>query len=307
MKKRKFLLGLLAVSAIFGLASCAKEFTVSFETDGGSTVEAVIVTKNDALAIPETPTKGGYTFEGWYFDEALTQPVDFSSFVVEGNVTLYAKWSLNSYTVNFDTMGGSEVASQVVKHGESVQLPVAPTKEGYQFVGWYSKNDYSEVYANDAIKANTTLYAKWRSALRYAGTFEGEGKYNAENGTYTFTIQLELWGRVRIVYNNQVLSMDDEELLVSGAFTNNNQAPWTTELYCDIPDETSQEVDWTTLINSCNNPVKYVITYDPAGHTLDIQAEEILPAKPEIPTEGFYYEVYDNYKAFVTGGTIAAS
>ena len=167
-------------------------------------------------------------------------------------------------------------------------------------INWYLKKDYSKVYANDLIKSNTTLYAKWRSALRYAGSAEGEGKYNPD-GTYSFTVQLQLWGRVRIVYNGDLLSMDDEDLTVTGAFTSANQAPWTPELYCDVPDESSTEVDWTTLINSCANPVDYTFTYNPKDHSLDIQAKEILPAIPEVPAEGFYLEVYNNNKAFESG------
>ena len=337
MKKTRFLLCLLLVSAMFLLVSCDEnkteapkeetpvvqptvetpeptptpetpepvKYTVTFETNGGSKISAVEVLENSGITEPESPTKDGHDFGGWYLDTELTQAVNFETLKVTANTTLYAKWDVRSYTVSFNTMGGSEIAEATVEYGKAVTIPANPTKEGYDFAGWYLKKDYSKPYANDLIKANTTLYAKWRSALRYAGTFEGEGKYEAD-GTYTFTVQLQMWGRVRIVYNGELLSMDDEDLTVTGAFVSENQAPWTPELYCDVPDEFSTEVDWTTLINSCSNPVNYTFTYDPKDHSLDIAAEEILPAKPDVPTEGLYVELYDNSKAFVDGYTLDA-
>ena len=328
MKKRNFLLCLLVTGVVVLLTACtfnvpgvgdvtievpsiddilgdlgigsteASGYTVTFETNGGSEI-APVVTK-DSIEEPEIPVKEGHNFIGWFKDEELTDAVDFANLEVSSDMTLYAKWEVQTYTVKFDTMGGSEVEEITVEYGNPVAIPANPTKEGYDFAGWYLKKDYSKVYANDLIKSNTTLYAKWRSALRYAGSAEGEGKYNPD-GTYSFTVQLQLWGRVRIVYNGDLLSMDDEDLTVTGAFTSANQAPWTPELYCDVPDESSTEVDWTTLINSCANPVDYTFTYNPKDHSLDIQAKEILPAIPEVPAEGFYLEVYNNNKAFESG------
>ena len=68
------------------------QYTVDFETNGGSTVTSQKVT-NDTLATrPVDPTKAGYIFTGWYKDIALTIPWDFSKDVVKSNITLYAHW-----------------------------------------------------------------------------------------------------------------------------------------------------------------------------------------------------------------------
>ena len=304
MRKTKFLVCLLVVLTAFLLVACTnnKTYTISFETNGGEKIESVVIEGDGTLQAPAEPKKEGHKFLGWFLDEACEQPVtDFSALKFEADTTLYAKWQINTYTVTFNTVGGSAVDNQTVEHGKAVAIPANPTKEGYEFAGWYLKQDYSKAYANDLIKADTTLYARWRSALRYAGSFDGEGKYDSETGAYTFTVQLQLWGRIRLAYKGELLSMDDEDLTVTGAFTSANQAPWTPELYCDVPDETSTEIDWTTLINSCANPVNYTFTYNPTDHSLDIQAEEILPAIPEVPAEGLYIELYDNNKAFVEG------
>lgn len=72
---------------------------VSFDSNGGSQVEQVTVNFSSYLTRPADPTWAGHTFLGWYKDQALTQPWDFDTDVVTGNITLYAGWSLNTYSV----------------------------------------------------------------------------------------------------------------------------------------------------------------------------------------------------------------
>ena len=72
---------------------------VSFDSNGGSQVAQVTADYNNKLTRPADPTWAEHTFLGWYKDPALTQPWDFDNDVVTGNITLYAKWSLNTYSV----------------------------------------------------------------------------------------------------------------------------------------------------------------------------------------------------------------
>ena len=75
-----------------GGASLAPLFyTITFETDGGSSVSSAIVTNNAKVTEPEAPAKEGCTFGGWYTDAELTEKYDFDSKVTK-NFTLYAKW-----------------------------------------------------------------------------------------------------------------------------------------------------------------------------------------------------------------------
>ena len=94
---------LLAIGMIF--TSCGdkdptKQFTVTFETDGGSAIESQLVEDGDTATKPENPTKDGYEFEGWFTDSAFTQEFDFEA-EITADVTVYAKWKMNTvyYTV----------------------------------------------------------------------------------------------------------------------------------------------------------------------------------------------------------------
>ena len=68
------------------------EYTVTFESNGGSSVESQTVKYSEKVAKPEDPTREGYTFDGWYSDSSLTKLWDFDT-VITGNITLYAKWT----------------------------------------------------------------------------------------------------------------------------------------------------------------------------------------------------------------------
>ncbi|MBR2894172.1 MAG: InlB B-repeat-containing protein, partial [Oscillospiraceae bacterium] len=126
-----------------------RTFTVTFESNGGTSVEKQEVTENGKAAEPTAPTKDGYEFLGWYV-EGAEEKYDFDT-PVTGNLTLTAKWEQsqtpdpepdpdpepepepepNTFTVTFDTDGGSAVAEQNVEEGGTVNVPIAPTKAGY--------------------------------------------------------------------------------------------------------------------------------------------------------------------------------
>ncbi|MEK4387210.1 InlB B-repeat-containing protein [Solibacillus sp. FSL W7-1464] len=151
----------------------ANAYTVKFNANGGSAVADQRIGYNGKIASPATPTQPGYAFAGWYKDAAFSTAWDFNADVVTGNTTLYAKWSNiggggegssnYTYTLSFMTNEGTAVAAQSIAHGKKATQPVPPTKVGYTFAGWYKeaafKNEW--FFAEDTIKENTTLYAKW--------------------------------------------------------------------------------------------------------------------------------------------------
>ena len=146
------------------------EYTVSFDSNGGSYVAPITVVSGSAISQPVAPIRDGYTFTGWYTDLGCTQAYVWSS-VVNGNVTLYAGWTQNTpvipdeptrYTVSFNTNGGSYVASQTVDSGSFAIEPVAPVRDGYTFTGWYTDPGCTQAYVwSSVVNGNVTLYAGW--------------------------------------------------------------------------------------------------------------------------------------------------
>ncbi|NUU62475.1 InlB B-repeat-containing protein, partial [Paenibacillus agri] len=106
--------------------------TVSFDVDGGTSVDPIREEVGKLIIKPTSPTKSGYAFAGWYKDAQFSQAWDFGVDTVPGNnITLYAKWDINQYKVNYDSNGGSAVVSETVEYGKKVVEPAAPTKSGY--------------------------------------------------------------------------------------------------------------------------------------------------------------------------------
>ena len=143
------------------LQSTAK-YEVGFDTKGGSIVFSQVVDEGECLEKPDDPTRNGYLFKGWYKDEAYTQLWDFASDKVTKAFILYARWS-TLYTINFNAMGGSEVVSQTVEEGTSIQKPADPVRTGYTFKGWYQDEACTQIwnFTSERPTSNITLYAKW--------------------------------------------------------------------------------------------------------------------------------------------------
>jgi uncharacterized repeat protein (TIGR02543 family) len=143
----------------FNLNLFAKwQHSINFETNGGSIVLPIIQDSGTLLVAPNDPAKEGYTFSGWYSDEALTTIYMFTT-MPDQNITLYAKWQ---NTISFETNGGSDVATITQDSGIEVSAPSVPTTEGYTFSGWYSEETFVTIYTfTNMPSQNITLYAKW--------------------------------------------------------------------------------------------------------------------------------------------------
>ena len=141
-------------------AEGAKKYTVKFDTAGGEPIDSLNVEEGKKIDTVPTPTKSGYTFEGWYYNETK---YDFTTPVTK-NITLTAKWTkkeaVTKYTVKFDTAGGSKVDSKTVEAGKTVAKPTDPKKAGHVFIGWY--NGSKEFDFKTKITQNLTLTAKWK-------------------------------------------------------------------------------------------------------------------------------------------------
>ncbi|EAD6034930.1 class 1 internalin InlG, partial [Listeria monocytogenes] len=136
-------------------------YITTFDVDGTTTTENVVV--DTLITEPAEPTKEGYTFSGWYDAETGGNEWDFAVDKMPAtNMTLYAQFTINSYTATFDVDG--ETTNQKVDYQALLQEPTAPTKDGYTFVGWYDAKTGGTEWDFATSKMPTsdiTLYARF--------------------------------------------------------------------------------------------------------------------------------------------------
>ncbi len=139
-------------------------YIVEFDENGGSSVENLVLEKDDKISSPPFTEKEGYQFLGWCVDSTLTTYYEFGS-EVDKSMTLYAKWlsldDLQHCYITFETNGGTEVERLRVMEGESF-VPPTTTRQGYDFLGWFLDDDLTMAYPQGSIvTSDFTLYAKW--------------------------------------------------------------------------------------------------------------------------------------------------
>lgn len=165
------LVGLMFTGCKPNPAPESNSFTVTFDSDGGTEVAAQTVKEGACAERPEAPSKEGYNFYDWYAPDSETA-FDFAT-PITADITLKAKWVVISYTVTFNSNGGSDVAPVIVDFGNKVTKPTDPVKDGLYFAGWYEDADFTKKFNFDtAISGDITLYAKWSTDPVYLITLK---------------------------------------------------------------------------------------------------------------------------------------
>ena len=136
------------------------QYTIAFDTNGGSEIAPITQDYGTAITAPADPTRKGYTFKGWDKEIPETMPAD--------NITVKAQWEINQYTIAFDTNGGSEIAPITQDYGTEITAPDNPTRKGYTFKGW--DKEISETMPAD----NITVKAQWE-INQYTIAFDTNG------------------------------------------------------------------------------------------------------------------------------------
>ena len=136
------------------------QYTITFDTSGGSTVSSITQDYGSTVVKPLDPIKEGYTFTGWEPEIPDTIP--------SSNITIKAKWSVNKYTITFDSDGGSAVPPITLDYGSVVIAPINPTRVGYTFNGW-DKEIPSTMPSSDS-----NIKALWK-INKYTITFDTNG------------------------------------------------------------------------------------------------------------------------------------
>ncbi|WP_370739981.1 InlB B-repeat-containing protein [Ruminococcus sp.] len=121
------------------------QYTISFDTNGGSEIAPITQDYGTKITAPADPTRKGYTFKGWDKEIPKTMPAE--------NMTVKAQWEINRYTITFDTAGGSEIAPITQDYGTNITAPANPTRKGYTFKGWDKEIPETMPAENITVKA----------------------------------------------------------------------------------------------------------------------------------------------------------
>jgi uncharacterized repeat protein (TIGR02543 family) len=99
----------------------------------------------------------------WYSDQGLNTIFSFSGTMPAQNLIVYAKWTVNQYTITYEVNGGSEINPDILNFGTNLTTPTEPTKPGHTFVGWYVDQGLTNLFnfSTSMPSENITLYAKW--------------------------------------------------------------------------------------------------------------------------------------------------
>ena len=252
--------------------------------------------KKNVLPLPEPPTKEGYTFTGWFLDEDCTIPYEGTT--ITEDTVLYAGWKINTYTVTFDSDGGSSVSNQTVDWNTSAQL-TTPTKTGHTFVGWFLPS--GEQYTNQPIKSATTLKAKWK-ANTYTVTFNSDGGSAVENKTVEYGKSVTLTSPTKTGFDFVGWFLPSGDKYINQAITDNVtlMAKWeikTFKVTFIVDGEIYREmtVDYgTTLVDVANKAEvssKNILSYkyvDESIPTTDLGSMKVvgdIEVKANAPTE----------------------
>ena len=164
-------------------------YKISFDSNGGSKVLDIVAESGIEIAKPTDPTKEGYKFVGWYLEEKEYK----FNLMPEKNITLVAKWEevvipVTKYTITLDVNGGNVLSSNTItgEKGSAISLP-NPTKEGYNFLGWYKGEVKFE--ETSMPEKNITLVAKWEEVVipvtKYTITLDVNGGNALSTNTIT--------------------------------------------------------------------------------------------------------------------------
>ncbi len=244
---------ILVLTLLFAVSCGDKTVTVTFDSDGGTPVEAQEVKIGEFAKEPEIPTKEGYKFSGWYLG---LDKWNFDLYAVGADMTLKAKWNTDC-TVTFDSNGGTAVKEQVLAKDSLVSEPNAPKREGYEFLGWYN-GEIKWDFKNEPITKDVTLKAHWLKLHQV--TFDTDG------GTLV---------SIQTIRDGEPVSLPDaptkEGFVFSAWYYGEEAWDFASELTSDI----TLKAVWTPV---------YTVSFYPDGGTDTPKQSVIRGEKASIPT-----------------------
>lgn len=230
------------------------------------------------ITLMDAPTNmgEGYEFLGWYTDPELmnlTNPVEDGYEMPATDLTLYAKWERKDLLVQFDSQGGSPVESQSVAYNTSAEEPQEPTRAGYRFMGWYTKEVGGERWTFDRLVAeDTILYARWESV-----------------GTAPYTINHIIQGAKTPFYQETGISSVGDTIYAKVLLPQSEHYPNNIYLVSEIASRTmvlsAEEENTVTFVYQQVEETTYTVSYLEEGTNEPLAKDKQVSTRASVVTE----------------------
>ena len=285
----------------------SKTYSVTLNTNGGTIKSGNVTnyTYGEGAALPTDVEKSGYTFAGWYDNEELTgSAVAAISDTDYGDKTYYARWTSKTYSITFNTDGGTIKGNYVTgySYGEGAVLPTDVEKSGYTFAGWYDNEELTGSAAtaiSNTEYGDKTYYAKW-TANTYSVKLHLNGG-NLADGVSDITAY---------TYGNSIELPDRSEIVRSGYMFSGWYADegFKDGPYTEISSTDSGNKEFYARWTMYNIPNTHAITViDPANGSLKVNpsngSEGTLITVTATPDEGYELAYITVNGERITGST----
>jgi uncharacterized repeat protein (TIGR02543 family) len=174
--------------------------------------DRVTYTVNETVELTAAPLTG-WSFSHWSGD--LSGNTIQANIIMDGNKTVTAVFTINSYNVTFDSQGGAEIDSQDITYNSLVTEPAAPARDDFTFAGWHRDSTCTRPWKfdTDRITANTVLYAGWKTAVDNGGQ---DGQAQIDNGV----TDLQMGDSESLDLQAGVQSANGTQIIIGGAAEN---------------------------------------------------------------------------------------
>jgi len=239
-------------------------YTIILDANGGvDSGELEVIYGNEVGTLP-TPKRTGYTFDGWFDEEENgNKYTDATKYEKTDDITLYAQWAANKYTITFNANGGavdSDDEELEVFYDQKVGVLPTPIRTGYTFDGWFDEEENGNKYTFDTeyeVDDNIILYAQW-TANTYTIIFDANGgDVDPESQSATF---------------NSVIGTLPTPIRTGYSFEGwvDNMAGGTK-----YADSTKYEIDDDIVLHAEWEANTYTIFFDNNGDTTGIESIEV--------------------------------
>lgn len=176
---------------VYAKWSTATVYTLSFDSQGGAAVDSIVVEAGQRASSPVAPVRPGYAFSGWFRESDCVTAWDFSTDVVSSDRTLYAKWTLSTYAIDYALDGGANSPSNPDSYSvlSSTIVFAAPNRDDYDFGGWYQDAGLTSTVVSipSGSTGSRSLYAKW-TPTAYAIAYHLDGGANSAFNPASYTV-----------------------------------------------------------------------------------------------------------------------